>query len=104
MVIGATALHAACENGHLAVVKVLVAAGVDVNSRGMQGVTPLYSSITYNHLDIATFLLDNKLIRVNRKMKRDGATALLVAVSFAPQTRTTAFVELLLDRKVRMAV
>eukprot|EP01048_Picozoa_sp_COSAG05_P007294 COSAG05_NODE_511_length_9092_cov_6.078839_2_plen_440_part_00 len=35
---GATALHAACENGHLGVVKVLARNGVDVNSRGMQGV------------------------------------------------------------------
>ena len=37
----------------VAVVKILVAAGVNVNSRGMQGVTPLYSAITYKHLDIA---------------------------------------------------
>ena len=43
---GATALHAACENGHLGVVKVLATNGVNVNSRGMQGVTPLYSAIS----------------------------------------------------------
>jgi len=78
---GATALHAACENDHLNVVKVLVAAGVNVDSTAMQGVTPLYSSITYNHPEITRYLATHGA-SLNVRMKRDGATALFVAASF----------------------
>jgi ankyrin repeat protein len=42
------------KQGHLGVVKILATNGVDVNSRGMQGVTPLYSCISYNHPDITS--------------------------------------------------
>jgi ankyrin repeat protein len=78
---GATAIHAACENGHLGVVKVLAENGVDVNTRGMQGVTPLYSAISYNHPAITRYLLVSAKADPNTRMKRDGASALVVALT-----------------------
>jgi len=94
---GATALHAACENGHLGVVKVLATNGVDVNTRGMQGVTPLYSSISYNHPEITEYLVRRAKADVNRRMKRDGDTAMMIAIKFA--RGTSAHIPILLRAK-----
>ncbi len=92
--------------------KVLAKNGVDVNSRGMQGVTPLYSCISYNHPDITscafllgtaslalamstdgtnwlcsrTVLVKRAKADVNRRMKKDGDTPLMIAIKFARGT------------------
>jgi hypothetical protein len=75
----------------VAVVKILVAAGVNVNSRGMQGVTPLYSAITYKHLDIARCRLGAPSVHARERAMESvggsGCTARChsVRVGAAPQ-------------------
>lgn len=50
---GRTALHLACEEGHLAVVKYLVSAGADINSEDRWGSTPIRSSLTSHNRRIS---------------------------------------------------
>ena len=53
---GATALHAAVENGHLEAAKILLESGA-VQSDSMEGATPLIISLQYQHPQIALILL-----------------------------------------------
>ena len=55
--VGSTALHAAAEYGHAALVKMLLAAGVDVNSARNNGSTPLHCASLYGELDTVRILL-----------------------------------------------
>jgi len=57
----ATALHWAARDGHIEVVKTLLAAGADVNARDFYEETPLYYAIdgkSTNSLEIAKLLID----------------------------------------------
>ena len=55
---GATPLFVAAENGNGAVVgKLLMAMGVDVNRAGIDGSTPLRTSIDHGHDVVSTLLL-----------------------------------------------
>lgn len=51
-----TPLHVAAENGHLEVVKILVAHGADRNTRNPEGKTPLDLAVSKGHQDIVAFL------------------------------------------------
>jgi len=56
--VGETALHLACQEGHTAVVSVLIAARADVNSVAhADGTTPLHVACIYDQVDIALLLL-----------------------------------------------
>ena len=50
------ALQAAAENGHTEVVKLLLAAGADVNWRNHEGVTSLYMAAQNGHDQVGTDL------------------------------------------------
>ena len=54
---GFTALHAAANEGHLAVVQFLVEKGADVNS-DHDGWTPLYMATGHGHLAVVQFLVE----------------------------------------------
>lgn len=78
---GATALHGACENGHLKAVDELLSLGAS-QLNTMEGSTPLVIALQYHHPHIAMRLLkDEKKSdpKVNAKTLRDGAFALFVA-------------------------
>lgn len=48
-VIGWTPLHEACNAGYYDVAKVLIAAGADVNTQGLDDDTPLHDSASSGH-------------------------------------------------------
>ena len=85
---GATALHAATENGHLECVKYLLSAGA-IQSNAMEGATPLVIALQYRHPHIALALLDVEdpvqTAKVNEKVPVDGSSPLFVAVGFGYQ-------------------
>lgn len=52
-----TVLHTVCSWGDLDSVKVLVAAGADVNAKGDQGATPLFNAVIGENPEVVSFLL-----------------------------------------------
>ena len=52
-----TVLHTVCSWGDINAVKVLVAAGADVNAKGDQGATPLFNAVIGKNSDVVAFLL-----------------------------------------------
>ncbi|QNA90207.1 ankyrin repeat domain-containing protein [Massilia sp. Dwa41.01b] len=52
-----TVLHTVCSWGDFAAVKVLVAAGADVNARGDRGATPLFNAVMGGNPEVVSFLL-----------------------------------------------
>ena len=55
---GSTTLHAASENGHVEVVKILIQAGGNVNTqRSSDGWTPLHWASSRGHVEVITALL-----------------------------------------------
>merc|ERR1719419_712543 len=76
---GATALHAAVENGHLEAAQVLLEAGA-VQSDSMEGATPLIIALQYKHPRIALLLLEDNYADpdINAKVPVDGSSALFV--------------------------
>ena len=76
---GATALHAAVENGHLATTRVLLELGAS-QLTSMQGASPVLIAIQYNHPDIALLLLEEPgEPLVNARTPHDGLCALAAA-------------------------
>jgi len=80
---GATALHAAVENGHLEAAKILLESGA-VQSDSMEGATPLIIALQYRHPDIALLLLNDSYSdpKINAKVPVDGSSALFVASGY----------------------
>ena len=57
---GNTAFHRAADGGHLAVAKVLLANGAEVDKRTLQGgLTALHIAAYRGHLDLVEFLIKN---------------------------------------------
>eukprot|EP00050_Salpingoeca_kvevrii_P019541 m.87342 g.87342 ORF g.87342 m.87342 type:complete len:391 (+) comp8460_c0_seq4:1250-2422(+) len=54
---GWTALHEACNNGHVKVVKLLLQANADVNIPGFENDTPLHDAVVNGHAQVAKVLL-----------------------------------------------
>lgn len=53
-----TALHLACENGYVDVVKCLIEKGnANVNVLGLGGCTPLYAAAVFGHIGVIKYLL-----------------------------------------------
>ncbi|CAE7228025.1 ANK1 [Symbiodinium natans] len=79
---GATALHAACENGHLAAVQALLGGGARQLAT-MQGVTPLITALQYHQRAIAAVLLESRApANVHVVSPADGQTALHIAAAY----------------------
>ena len=79
---GATALHAAVENGHLNMTRTLLKLGAK-QLTSMQGASPLLIALQYKHPKIALLLLKGKNSMekacVNSQAPQDGAFPLFVA-------------------------
>lgn len=52
---GWTPLHEACNLGYYDVAKVLIAAGAEVNTQGLDDDTPLHDASSSGHKDVRTF-------------------------------------------------
>eukprot|EP00092_Neocalanus_flemingeri_P024493 GFUD01026561.1.p1 GENE.GFUD01026561.1~~GFUD01026561.1.p1 ORF type:complete len:899 (-),score=198.15 GFUD01026561.1:15-2711(-) len=80
---GATALHAAVENGHLETSKILLESGA-VQSDSMEGATPLIIALQYRHPNIGLLLLEETYSdpKINAKVPVDGSSALFVASGY----------------------
>ena len=87
---GATALHAAAENGHLEVVEKLLALGAR-QLGSMQGATPLVTALQYKHKAIAMALLTAASdAKINAQVPIDGAFALYAAAGNGYSTAVKA--------------
>ena len=76
---GATALHAAAENGHLDVVAKLLELGA-LQLGSMQGTTPLITALQYRHKEIALVLINASCsAKINAQVPIDGAYAIYTA-------------------------
>ena len=76
---GATALHAAVENGHLLAVRALLKLGAK-QIPSMRGASPLLIALQYRHPRIAMALLSkNRKAHINLETKHDGMFPLFVA-------------------------
>jgi len=80
---GATALHAAVENGHFEAAKVLLESGA-LQSNSMEGATPLIIALQYHHPKIALLLLQDSYPdpHINARVPVDGSSALFVASGY----------------------
>ena len=74
---GASAIHAASEEGHSEVVQILIDFGADINSKTI-GVTPLHLAVQYNRSDVVRTLLKNGA-DVNEVSLLDESTSLYCA-------------------------
>ena len=75
----ATPLYMASENGHSEVVKLLLAAGADVNiAENIFGTTPLIAAVTDGHAEIVKLLIAANA-DVNIATKTVGLTSLIIA-------------------------
>ena len=54
---GMTALHIACNYGHIDVVTILIAADADVNQASINGATPLFTACEKGHTEVVAKLL-----------------------------------------------
>ena len=76
---GASVLHYAVMRGNPEILQLLIAKGVDVNSRTRNGTTPLHTAVLYNRYEVAEMLL-NKGAEVDAKSS-SGATPLAIATA-----------------------
>lgn len=53
LTLGWTPLHEACNVGYYDVAKILIAAGADVNTQGLDDDTPLHDSASSGHRDVS---------------------------------------------------
>lgn len=54
---GLTPLHIACDNGHIDIVRFLLANGANIEAKPKDGRTPLMHAISNDHFEIAEFLI-----------------------------------------------
>ena len=77
--VGYTALHAAAEEGHTAVVRVLLGAGANVRALTTEEESPLFLAASAGHLEIV-----KALVEANSDLNQqilNGSTALLIAMA-----------------------
>lgn len=53
--VGWTPLHEACNLGYYDVAKVLISAGAEVNTQGLDDDTPLHDASSSGHKDVCSF-------------------------------------------------
>lgn len=78
---GWTPLHHAASAGHLSVVQCLMEEGVDPNIEDVSHNTPLILAITYDHLNIVKYLIDEK--EVDPKIHHNHAITYLEAAALS---------------------
>lgn len=83
-----TPLHSACATSNLAMARLLIEYGADVNAKQMQGVTPLHSAAHNGQIDLVKLLIDCGA-DTNAKME-NGQTPLSMAEE-AKSTDTAEF-------------
>jgi ankyrin repeat protein len=88
------ALHIAAKKGHLAIVKMLVAAGADIEAEDYIGQTPLMAALEARQPAIAAFLLEQGAD------PRHEASGGFTPFFLAARADDTASLQLLLDRGV----
>jgi ankyrin repeat protein len=84
-----TPLRAAASLGHLGVVRVLAAHGVDVNAKGADGVTVLTAALEGKHLGTARLLLDQGTPNAGREVGR--GTGVIAGVAAGPAGAAALF-------------
>jgi ankyrin repeat protein len=84
---GDTALNQAAENGHLEVVKRLVAAGADLENKGGADKTPLMNAAFAGHLKVVQFLLEN-----DARVSDDLLSSLQLKVNILAENAEAGFV------------
>lgn len=62
---GWTPLHEACNLGYYDVAKVLIAAGAEVNTQGLDDDTPLHDASSSGHKDVRAHFLYNQKSKKN---------------------------------------
>jgi ankyrin repeat protein len=78
---GETPLHLATAAGHIAIMKLLIAKGADVNSvTGKEGLAALHLATALGHKDAVALLLSSKA-KVNSKSVREAVTPLRIAAA-----------------------
>ncbi|KAL3310961.1 Ankyrin-2, partial [Cichlidogyrus casuarinus] len=75
---GSVCLHAACEMGHVQMVRTLLARKANVNARNKAGFTPLHVAVERIRPAVVELLLGNKA-QVNTRTSKDGRSALHIA-------------------------
>ena len=92
---GATALHAAVENGHLETTTMLLQSGA-MQYDSMEGATPLVIALQYKHPDIALLLLQDEWDdpKLNSKVPADGSSAIFVASLYGYEDVAKRLIEL----------
>ena len=72
-------MNIASRDGQLHIIEILLDSGADIESKNMDGYTPLMMASTSNRLNIVEFLLDNGA-NIDSK-SNDGYTSLICAAS-----------------------
>ncbi|KAH7698292.1 Ankyrin repeat, partial [Aphelenchoides avenae] len=75
---GQTPLHYACSKNQLAIAKLLVENGADVNAQDKYGAAPLHRAAGQGHLDVVNFLAHQAGVRIDIP-DREGNTPLHLA-------------------------
>ena len=92
-IVRATPLYVAAKNGHIEVVKRLLAKNADVDkARALDGATPLFAAAENGHTEVVKMLLA-KNANVDKARTDDGCTPLSMAV----KNRHTDVIKLLLN-------
>jgi ankyrin repeat protein len=86
---GRTALHAAAQRGNLAVIRLLLASGAEIDHRDIEGQTALHLAVRAGHLEVVRELLNHRA-SINAQT-RTGYTPLHIA---AARTRVDIMQEL----------
>ena len=90
---GYTALHSSSLNGHIEIVKLLIASRANLNTSDKQGNTPLLGSLIRSQIEIAKLLLEN-YSEIDSENKSGQSAFLLACANGYPE-----IVDLLLERR-----